>query len=162
IKIPEGACFPTEFCVKTTNRFSGAALHFNLNHSDSDSMILKKAQIVRDNLDANRTVWLELSDEPWDFAFPWYIVMQHFSLPSHRLFPSGFGLEWNAMRTEQAAVIFRNVWTAAGRDPALIKTMLNVQFVVPGQTLNYLNFCATHDVNGNVVTAGDPTSIHIG
>lgn len=141
IKWPDSPAAPIEFAAHAAATFPGCALHFSLPHACTDSLAWLGWRLVRDNYPPDRPVYFECSDEPWNQAFTQAAV---FSVVSSWLYPAThYGWEWYLQRVGDLVAIGRAVWTAAGRDPALIRGMLNSQIGDAGGVAAKLEFAKT-------------------
>jgi len=124
-KWPSGPAIPIEYGAKLANYFPGCALHLSLGHAATDSLAWAAWKWVRDNLDADRPVTFEYSNEPWNYIFREYEMLKKVSI---WLYPATrYGFEWYTQRLWEILQIGKQVWTAAGRDPNLITGVVNSQ-----------------------------------
>jgi hypothetical protein len=106
---PKGA--PIELMVKLANELH-ADPWFNMPHLASDDYVRRFASLVRDTLDPALTVYVEHSNEVWNWAFP----QSHASLASgnKRWGDNGDShLQWHGMRTAQMCDIWKQVFAEA-------------------------------------------------
>jgi hypothetical protein len=66
---PRWGGVPYEVQAIITGKFANANLVVNIPTDASDDLVYAIAQRVRDNFPAGRTVYVELSNEPWNWAF---------------------------------------------------------------------------------------------
>jgi hypothetical protein len=90
----------------------------------TNDLVRKLARDVRDNLAPGKSLWVELSNEPWNFAIP----NQYFKYISRSLYPGQDAMAYYVKRTDEVAAIFRSVFGEQGRSGE-IKVLLNVQAV---------------------------------
>jgi hypothetical protein len=123
-KWPSSPAAPVEFGAHMASQFPGCALHFSLPHCTTDSLAWAAWRWVRDNLPADRNVYFEYSNEPWNYIFNEYTPLQNMAA---WLYPASQGFEFYVERMTQILAIGRAVWTAAGRDPNLLHGVINSQ-----------------------------------
>ena len=116
-----GNGFPMEFIAMATGSFSGTHLHANIPLSATNAYVYDVAVKIRDNFPAGRRVYLELSDEPWNFAF----LVIGMALNLSNMAGYGNNYYYVNMRTEQIRTIFQTVF---GSRASEIYTLINNQF----------------------------------
>lgn len=68
VYVPDTAGFPYEGAAKVAGSFPGCVIHLNIPMGCSDALCDEIARRVRDNFPAGREVWLELSNECWNYT----------------------------------------------------------------------------------------------
>ena len=103
------------------------------------------------NLPADRDVYVEVGDEPWNFAgVPaayWY------GMSYHALRDLLVRTYWYGVRVGQIRARGRAIWAAAGRDPSHVKSTINVQDAPgnDGAIGPLLDFLAAHSAVPDLV-----------
>ncbi len=104
-----GKGVPVEIMVKLANRI-GADPWFNMPHQATDDYITNFAQIVKDTLDPNLTVYVELSNEVWNWQFQ---QAQYALAQGQARWGKDKGdayMQWYGMRTAQMSDIWKTVF----------------------------------------------------
>ena len=124
IDIPGGPQIPYGFAALAASQANVPNLFVNVPHMATNDLVSKLARDVRDNLAPGKSLWVELSNEPWNFAIP----NQYFKYISRSLYPGQDAMAYYVKRIDEVAAIFRSVFGEQGRS-AEIKVLLNVQTV---------------------------------
>src|SRR6185369_10015199 len=66
---PDGPGIPVAYAARVVNHFPGANFHCNVPHAASDSLIYQIAYEALNNLQPGRKVYVEYTNEPWNFFF---------------------------------------------------------------------------------------------
>lgn len=127
--------YPYEFTANVSAAWEDCWHHANVPICASDSLVHHIAQRIRDHLPAGRKVTVELSDEPWNYAFH---QAQTFHMLSRISFPDGDQWSWLVHRTAQITQIFIDVFNLTGRGSEVIG-LLNSQFANAGMTYELLS-----------------------
>jgi hypothetical protein len=117
---------PIECAAIATGRFPKADFHCNVPLDAVDDMVYEIARRVLANFPAGRRVYVEYSNEPWNWAFSgfgYHSGVMNIVVPSN---PPPYQLAHYAMRAGQVHSIFRSVFGAAGR-AAEIHGLVNCQ-----------------------------------
>ncbi|WP_293100102.1 cellulose-binding protein [Moorena sp. SIOASIH] len=104
-----GKGVPVEIMVKLANRI-GADPWFNMPHQATDDYITNFAKIVKDTLDPNLTVYVELSNEVWNWQFQqanYALAQGQARWGKHK---GDAYMQWYGMRTAQMSDIWKNVF----------------------------------------------------
>jgi hypothetical protein len=143
---------PIEIAVQLSNAVSADAW-MNVPVMADDNFIRQMAALVHGQLGGTQKIYVELSNEVWNFSFSQakYAASQGQSLWPTR--PSGSGgyeynREWYGMRTAQMCDIWRSVWHS---DPRLV-CVLGAQAA--------WSFTATEALKCSYWTQGAPCSGH--
>ena len=120
-----GEGFPYEVTAIIAGKFEGCDLHVTIPMAGSDRLIDEVARRIRDNFPAGRHVYVELCNEPWNFAF---VQCGNFHWLSNLIFPGEEWETWYVVRSGQVWARFRSVF---GPRAGEILGMLNTQFVNP-------------------------------
>jgi hypothetical protein len=115
---------PVECAAIATGRFPRADFHVNVPLDACDDMVYEIARRVLANFPAGRRVYVEYSNEPWNWAFSGFGYHQgimNITVPGNP-----YQLAHYAMRAGQVHSIFRKVFEAAGR-AAEIHGLVNCQ-----------------------------------
>ena len=111
---PDSPAIPVEYAARVTGHFDDCNLHINLPHAASDSLVDAIAIWVRDNFPAGRKVYVEYSNEPWNYYFDNFNMLKNISL---WLYPAtGYGWEFYMLRATQVWQRFRARFNDAGRN----------------------------------------------
>jgi len=103
-----GKGVPLEVMLDLANRL-GIDPWFNMPHKASDAYMTNFAKLVRDRLKANRKVYVEYSNEVWNWQFP----QAHFALQQGKSRWSTEGdvfAQWYGLRTAQMSDIWKRVF----------------------------------------------------
>ncbi len=117
--------FPPEFTAMVTGSVGGCNLHRNIPLIATDSYVYAMANKDLANFPAGRKIYLELSDEPWNFA---QIQYGQITLIS-RFAGYSSPYAWYVIRTGQIRAIYRNVF---GSRAGEIQALINCQYSAPG------------------------------
>jgi hypothetical protein len=115
---------PHEAAAIATGRFPRADLHVNVPIDAVDDLVYEIARRVLANFPAGRRVYVEYSNEPWNWAFTgfsYHAAFMRLTVPGNP-----YQLAHYAMRAGQVHAIFRSVFGAAGR-AAEIRGLVNCQ-----------------------------------
>jgi hypothetical protein len=146
---------PVEAMVELANR-TGADPWFNMPINASDDYVRSFATYVRDNLNRDRRVHVELSNEVWNFMFP---QARYAETRAHReLGPDVKWMEWYGKRAAEVGMIWNKVFgepVKRGANPGRVLIVYNTQFGWKG--LEELGLETEHwrDAAGNHVRASD-------
>lgn len=113
---------PLEVMLDLANRM-GIDPWFNMPHKASDLYMTNFAKLVRDRLNANRKVYVEYSNEVWNWQFP----QAHFALEAGKSRWSTEGdvfAQWYGFRTAQMSDIWKQVF---GRQRSRVVSVLGTQ-----------------------------------
>lgn len=113
---------PVEIMVELANQ-TGTSPWFNMPHQASDAYMRQFAEYVRDHLDPNLKVYVEFSNEVWNWMFPQsqYAVKQAEARWGKDV-DAGW-MQWYGMRTAQMGQIWKSVFGAqANRVATVIST----------------------------------------
>jgi len=140
---------PVEVTVALANKV-GADPWFNMPHLANDNYITQFATLVHQQLASGRKVYVEYSNETWNYIFGQTSWIQSQGLA---LWPSALPFDANrsyyGMRTAQMCDIWKNVW---GADAS------RVVCVLAAQAAN--TYTATQSLACPLWTAGTPCSNH--
>jgi O-antigen ligase len=144
---------PLEVVVQLANAISADAW-VNIPHKADDEYITQMAKLVHRRLGLSQKVYVELSNEVWNGAFPQF---QYAANQGQALWPKqpggGAGFTWNrnwyGMRVAQMCDIWKSVWRADAN---------RVICVLGAQAANA--WTATQSLNCPYWTAGAPCSGH--
>jgi hypothetical protein len=145
---------PVGVMVRLANRV-GADPWFTLPHQADDEYIRRHARLVKRHLDRGRKVYLEYSNEVWNFAFAQAAYAQSRGL--------ALGLSddpFEAARrfySKRAVEVF-NLWSAEFGDPSRVVRVMGSQAVNPwlsGELLDYGNAAASTDALAIAPYLGD-------
>ena len=105
---------PVEVMVELANH-TGIDPWFTIPHLATDEYIANFAQVVQDNLDPELDVYVEFSNEVWNFNFAqthWAVSQGEQLWPQENL--SGFakGLDWYSQRTTETIQIWEEVFNS--------------------------------------------------
>ncbi len=117
---------PVEAMVELANQ-TGVSPWFNMPHQANDDYIRYFAEYVRDHLDPNLTVYVEFSNEVWNWMFPQshYAVQQAIDRWGD---VEGGWMQWYGMRTAQMSQIWKSTFdTQASRVKAVMSTQTGWQ-----------------------------------
>ena len=78
------------------------------------------------NIPADRDIWVELGDEPWNFGG---VPSQYWYLMSYLLYGVYTSTYWYGVRVAQIRDRGKAIWAAAGRDPSHVKCSINLQTI---------------------------------
>ncbi len=120
-----GEGFPYEITAIIASKFEGCDLHVAIPMAGSDRLIDEVARRIRDNFPAGRHVYVELCNEPWNFAF---VQCGNFHWLSNLIFPGEEWETWYVVRSGQAWARFRSIFGPRADE---ILGMFDTQFVVP-------------------------------
>jgi hypothetical protein len=133
-----GMYIPPEVTAIATGKFPRAALHVNINPDAVDDFVWTLMRRIRDNFPAGRTVIVEYSNEPWNFAFASF---GHSTLAAYTLgYENPYTLSYYMRRSAEVGNIARAVFKETGRESE-IKLMLNCQ-IGSDQPKNHLTYAA--------------------
>ncbi|MFM7428125.1 MAG: calcium-binding protein [Elainella sp.] len=112
---------PVEIMVELAN-LTGTSPWFTMPYQASDDYIRRFAEYVRANLDPNLQVYVEFSNEVWNWGFP----QSQYALQQARARwgdVEGGWMQWYGMRTAQTAQIWKSAFgPASGRVTAVMGT----------------------------------------
>lgn len=158
IYLPEYGGVPFEFTAQVTGQYPDTPLWVNIPQAASDALVDAIARRVRDNFPAGRTVYLELSDEPWNFATPvsrWFFYMDWFVYGQ-----VGTQTRWCARRTGQVKQRFVNIFNERGLNRGgELKSILNIQTTAAGNVPSLLAQAASEGMPIDVVAIAPYYSI---
>ncbi|MGO9815803.1 MAG: beta strand repeat-containing protein [Isosphaeraceae bacterium] len=112
---------PMEFIAMVTGSFPGTHLHVNIPLAATDAYVYDVAIKIVNNFPPGRRVYVELADEPWNWAFNeygmslWLSALSGVSNPYYYI----------VVRTGQIRTIFRNVFGSRANE---IYAMVNIQW----------------------------------
>ena len=139
---PNGGAFPYEIAAMIAGNFSNCKFHCNFGFCMNDDCIREIARRVRDNFPAGREVWIEMADEPWNWAMGPFV--NYLGYVAAIWYPGSMGYEWLVARTLQAKNLFIDVFNSDGHSRGSeIKCLLNMQKSSSTSASNCLNFAAT-------------------
>jgi hypothetical protein len=99
---------PVEIMVKLSNKIQ-AEPWFNMPHEADDEYITNFAKIVKDSLDPKLKVYVEYSNEVWNWSFP----QSHYALKQGKARWGDKGdafMQWHGMRTAQMCDLWKGVF----------------------------------------------------
>jgi hypothetical protein len=132
-----------DFAASMVNQFTGCVYHCNTDYAMNDDCLRKAAAQIFSNMDSTHDLWIEVSDEPWNYAQGpdngFYLAA------SYSLYPSGFGLEAYCLQALHHKSVFQSVATSLGW-AGNIYVMLNTHTAVASQTSSYLTFCQANSL----------------
>lgn len=135
-------CFPPGAAAAATARVPGNVdFHWNIPPVASNDFIIKAARDVRDNFPPGRTIWVELSNEPWNYIGPntWFRTISQYMGYS-------YFLGYYVTRTMEAIDLIKRVFDEDGRNRSgEIKGTFNIQ-PVNGTVAPLLNFAASRGI----------------
>jgi len=137
-----GNGFPMEFIAMTTGSFSGANLHVNIPLMATDAYVYDVAAKILANFPSGRRVYVELSDEPWNW-WPGGAFYTAIGLSYQAQVPNFY--YYIVMRTGQIRTIFRNVF---GSRSGEIYVMTNNQWGSGGPWISYTGTPTSGDISG--------------
>jgi len=111
---PDGAGLPVEFASYVAGHYPDCNLHLNLPEFGSNAFMYDIGLMVKQYFPAGRKVYVELGDEPWNWAFTFDWVTQPLSLWFYPSQPLGGGIEWYLLRLSQAVTLIRTAFDAGG------------------------------------------------
>jgi hypothetical protein len=117
-----GKGVPLEVMLDLANRM-GIDPWFNMPHKASDVYMTNFAKLVRDRLNANRKVYVEYSNEVWNWQFP----QAHFALEEGKSRWSQEGdvfAQWYGLRTAQMSDIWKQVF---GQQRSRVVSVMSTQ-----------------------------------
>ena len=132
---PDSPAIPVEYVAKVTGQFQGCNLHINVPHAASDSLVDAIAIWVRDNFPPGRKVYVEYSNEPWNYLFANFNMLKLFS---NWLYPStSYGWEFYILRATQIWQRFRARFNdnGAGRSGEIVGLINSNKFDTSGVAL---------------------------
>lgn len=116
-QIWDGRCgggIPIEVAAIVTGRFPKADLHVNVPIDACDDMVWEIARRVLASFPRGRRVYVEYSNEPWNWAFSGFYY--HSAIMGPLCVPGNpYQLAHYAYRASQVQAIFRSVFATAGR-----------------------------------------------
>jgi hypothetical protein len=121
--LPEHATYtprgvPLEVMIRLANE-TGTEPWFTLPHLANDAFITQMARLIRDQLDPGLRVWIEFSNETWNWSFP---QANHARDQAQARWGDGNRWqEWNAMRAAQMVQIFNREF--AGQEDRLVRVL---------------------------------------
>jgi hypothetical protein len=133
---------PYEVSAAITNSFPGTNHWVNLPITGTDACYATIAQRIRDNLSPGRKVYVEMSNESWNFTFP--SGTQCGAAGMLKLWDPGFQDYHGALaaRTSQAHDIFVSVFNQTGRGGEIVRLFAG-QFGAPeGGLIEAIAYCA--------------------
>ena len=111
---PDSPAIPVEYAALVTGRIKGCNLHINVPHAASDSLVDAIAIWVRDNFPAGRKVYVEYTNEPWNYYFDNFLMLKNISI---WLYPAtSYGWEFYMLRATQIWQRFRSRFNDSGRN----------------------------------------------
>lgn len=118
---------PVELMVKLANQLA-VDPWFSMPHKADDSYVEAFATLVRDQLDPRRRVYVEYSNEVWNFLFPQakYAADQARALWGTE--ENGAWMQWAGMRAAQVM----DVWSRVFNDPQRLTRVMGVHTAWPG------------------------------
>jgi len=137
-----GNGFPMEFIAMVTGSLPGTHLHVNIPLAATDAYVYDVAVKLANtnNFPAGRRIYVELADEPWNFAFNEYGMSLWLSALSGY---NGHPYYYYVVRTGQIRTIFRNVF---GNRANEIYAMVNNQWTTAGSGQSMLTLAQTYGV----------------
>lgn len=113
---------PVEVMVELANQ-TGVSPWFNMPHQATDEYIRQFAEYVRDHLDPKLTVYVEFSNEVWNWMFP---QTQYADQQSRARWGNveGGWLQWYGMRTAEMSQIWK---TTFGNQSNRVRSVLSTQ-----------------------------------
>ena len=133
---------PVEAAAIATGKFPHADLHVNVPLDAVDDMVYEIARRVLANFPAGRRVYVEYSNEPWNWSFTGFYY--HTSIMTLAVPDGTFQLRHYAHRAGQVHQIFRSVFAAAGR-AGEVRGLLNCQMGSgSSQMTPYLDYGHAH------------------
>jgi FG-GAP-like repeat len=103
---------PVEVMLALSNKVA-ADPWFNLPHLATDDYITQFASLVYQRLASDRKVYVEFSNEMWNWAFPqlrYAIAQGKLTWPAVSDTDYAFGMSWYAKRTSEMCDIWKSVW----------------------------------------------------
>lgn len=120
---PGGPQLPVEYAAIATAQVPGADLHVNISHNATDALVDDWARRIRDNFPSGRTVWVELSNEPWNTGFAQW---RYYGPLTSMLYPGQHYYASLVQRSKQVWQRFRDRFDENGAGRAGdIKAVLN-------------------------------------
>ena len=121
--------FPMEFIAMATGALPGADLHVNIPAMATDAYVWDVAAKIKANFPTGRRVYVELSDEPWNYGYSIWSIGYVLS----GILGINYFYYYVAARTGQIRTIFRTVF---GNRENEVYAVLNMQ---EGGTLPWVN-----------------------
>ena len=101
---------PIEVMCALANRI-GADAWFSMSHLADDDYVRRFALLVRDNLDPGLKVYIEHSDEIWNYNYPQSVYAQEHGLAAGlSTDPNEAGIRWHAKRSREIFGIFEEIF----------------------------------------------------
>ena len=126
ISIPGVPLVPYEMHAKAANALGVKDVFYSLPHMATDDFAYAAARRIRDSQTPGGRVWLEDSNETWNFPIPQYF----FQNISAGLYPGQYGLVSYVQRSFRLWAIFREVFDENGANRSSeIRGYVNVQTV---------------------------------
>jgi hypothetical protein len=153
VPMPDIMGFPYEFIAKVTANFPGAALHVNVPMGCSDALADEAARRIMHNFPKGREVWLELSNETWNYAAPIGTQWRFFNALSQLLGLGNSNIASLVWRSDQLRNRFRAIFDQQGRGSE-VKLLINVQGVAANQSAAALTFAASRGIQIDGIAIG--------
>ncbi|WP_420569056.1 calcium-binding protein [Thalassovita sp.] len=118
---------PVELMVKLSNQLA-IDPWFNVPHMADDSYVEAFATLVRDQLDPRRRVYVEYSNEVWNFLFPQAKYAAEQASAAWATEENGAWMQWAGMRAAQVM----GIWSDVFDDPARLTRVMGVHTAWPG------------------------------
>lgn len=147
---------------------SDCAVWYNTAFATSDALATALGQMFATVIPAGdtRPIYHEHGNEPWnyspDFKTYYHNVFMGLEFAQQRAAagdPSWVNADqptvafwYEIMRSRKVFEGIEAAWVAAGRDPAQLNWVLNIQMASISQTTSALTFCANHDSDGRLPT----------
>ena len=116
-----GNGFPMEFIAMATAALPGANIHVNIPMVATDAYVWDVAAKIRDNFPAGRRVYVEYSDEPWNF---WPDGAYYTAVPLSSQVGESYFYFYMVVRTGQIREIFRSAFGSRADE---IYAIINMQ-----------------------------------
>jgi hypothetical protein len=137
---PWASTMPHEACAIITGKFPNANLHVNIWPDACDDLVYEIARRVLANFPAGRKIYVEYTNEPWNWSFGTFYF--HTAVMGPLLLPSKpYNLAHYAWRAYQVHDIFRTVFATAGRAGEIV-AMLNCQ-MGSSDAQSHMNYAIT-------------------
>lgn len=133
---------PPEHAVALANAVPGAVLHFNVAHAISDDAAATLFRMIATTYDPKRQLRVELSNEPWNGAYP-YEQSSYFGYLGVQRGLNG--IQAYVQRSSEVWAIAEAAFVAAGRPSSQVIRVLN-SIAEPG-TVNTILAYATAPTN---------------
>ena len=126
IRIPGNPLIPYEMHAKAANQLDVKDVFYSIPHMASDDFAYAVARRIRNSQAPGGRVHVEVSNETWNFANPFYFFLNL----TAGLFPGQYGLVSYAERAFRVWAIFREVFDEDGANRSSeIRGYINVQTV---------------------------------